>query len=175
MAKTLTELTADIIKSQCSVRDMTQEEITSALQEIFLTLQDLQEFETKGVQQKESKPAINPKQSILKNKIICLECGGEFKMLSSKHLTSHGLTGREYKAKHGFKQGQPLCAKSLSDTRKKSAKERGLPLKLQKVIDARKKTAAAKKKVTPTGGKAKPTSKKKPVVKVRKKDGEKLS
>jgi predicted transcriptional regulator len=93
--------------------------------------------------------AISPEKSLQKNKVICLECGQEFKMLSPKHLKSHGLTSREYRVKHGFSLRQPLCAKSLSDKRKKAGKARGLPENLRKAIAQRKKRktkSSAKKK-----------------------------
>jgi predicted transcriptional regulator len=64
-------------------------------------------------------------------------------MLSPKHLKSHGLTSKEYRKKHGLSARQPLCAKSLSERRSQSGKERGLPVNLRKAIDAR-----TKKKVT---------------------------
>ena len=78
-------------------------------------------------------------KSIQKNKIICLECGQEFKMLSPKHLKSHELTSKEYREKFGFSAQQPLCAKALSEKRSISGKERGLPNNLRKAIEARKK------------------------------------
>ncbi len=90
-------------------------------------------------------PVMSPEKSIQKNKIVCLECGQEFKMLSPKHLRSHGLTGREYRGKWGFPLRQPLCAKALSDRRKKAGKDRGLPENLRKSIAKRKKNGQAKK------------------------------
>ena len=91
----------------------------------------------------EEAPAIDPKKSIQKNKVICLECGQEFKMLSPKHLKSHGLDSKEYRKKYGFSARQPLCAKALSERRSASGKERGIPENLKKAIDARSKKKAA--------------------------------
>lgn len=152
MAKTIVEMAADIVQSQCSTRNMTNEEITAALLNTFNSLQSLQAAETTGSDAAgiAGKPehAVTPEKSIQKNKIICLECGQEFKMLSPKHLKSHSLTGREYRVKYGFSLRQPLCAKSLSDRRKKAGKERGLPANLKKAIDSRrgKRKQAPKKK-----------------------------
>jgi predicted transcriptional regulator len=158
MGKTLVEMAADIIQSQCSSVSMSAEDISISLQGTFKTLQGLQLAESQAAQEGAAetgqtvKPAIalNPKKSLQKNKVICLECGQEFKMLSPKHLKSHGLTSREYRVKYGFSLRQPLCAKSLSERRKKAGKERGLPENLRKAIAKRKKRtktkAAAKKK-----------------------------
>jgi predicted transcriptional regulator len=157
MSKTLVEMAADLVQSQCSTKSMTTEEMTFALQSAFKSLQALQVNETRSTQGVVSEglpgmdefagigPDIKPEKSIQKNKIICMECGQEFRMLSPKHLRSHGLTGREYRKKYGFSLRQPLCAKSLSDRRKKAGKERGLPDNLRKAIAKRKKKGSAKK------------------------------
>jgi len=172
MSKTMVETAAEIIQSQCSTNKMTSDEITSSLHVIFRTLQSLQSAEKKAVQITDQTDGadITPEESILKNKIICLECGEEFKMLSPKHLKSHDLTGREYREKYGFKLRQPLCAKSLSARRSKSGKERGIPENLQKAIDANrvKKTAENKK-----ASLAKKTTGRKKVTVAKKKAGNK--
>jgi predicted transcriptional regulator len=157
MGKTLVEMAAEIIQSQCSTTAMTTEEIGLSLQNTFKTLQDLQSAEIQLSHEGITEPgiktksgfALSPEKSLQKNKVICLECGQEFKMLSPKHLKSHGLTSREYRVKHGFSLRQPLCAKSLSDKRKKAGKARGLPDNLRKAIAQRKKRktkSSAKKK-----------------------------
>lgn len=146
MSKSLVEMTAEIVQSQINSTEMTNEEIKNALQETFQTLKSLQDAEASGlpVAQMESKPSMSPEKSIQKNKVICLECGQAFKMLSPKHLRSHDLTPKEYRKKHGFSMRQPLCAKSLSERRSKSGKKRGLPENLKKAIAAR--TKRSKKK-----------------------------
>ncbi len=156
MGQSLVEMAAGIIQSQCTSKNMSTEEIMSALQSTFKALQDLQTAEAGGAAGEAVRATdISPSKSIQKNKIICLECGQEFRMLSPKHLKSHGLTGREYREKYGFSLRQPLCAKSLSDRRKKAGKERGLPDNLKKVIAQRKKAAKAKEKAAKPAAKAK--------------------
>lgn len=150
MAKSLLEMAADIVKSQCQGTAMSTEDVSSALGNTFKSLQSLQALESQGECSESAEVAtstvdIKPEKSILKNKIICLECGESFKMLSPKHLRSHGLDGRSYRQKHGLPLRQPLCAKALSEKRKKAGKERGLPDNLRKAINARK--GKAKKKV----------------------------
>ena len=147
MSKSLVEMTAEIIQSQISSKQMSTEEIKAALNDTFQTLKSLQDSESVGVEteQEETSPVIDPKKSIQKNKIICLECGQEFKMLSPKHLKSHGLTSKEYRKKYGFTARQPLCAKALSEKRSQSGKERGLPDNLRKAIEMRTKDASKKK------------------------------
>ncbi len=149
MSKTLVEMAAEIVQAQAASKEMTNEDITQALQSTFKTLSSLQVEETRLASSLESGAPtgapidLPPEKSIQRNKIICLECGQEFKMLSPKHLRSHGLTGREYRRKYGFSLRQPLCAKSLSERRKKAGKERGLPENLRKAIEARRKSKAS--------------------------------
>ncbi len=150
MGKTLVEMTADIIQAQCGSTNMSTEDITFALHNTFKALQAIQTEECKLMQEGASTSvsneiSISPEKSILKNKVICLECGQEFKMISPKHLKSHGLTGKEYRKKYGFSLRQPLCAKSLSDRRKKAGKQRGLPANLRKAIAKRTKKKSSKK------------------------------
>ena len=152
MGKSLVEMAAELVQSQCAAKAMSTEEMTQALQATFNVLQSLQEGEAKlqaGISEVTSgavtSPGMTPEKSIQKNKIVCLECGQEFKMLSPKHLRSHDLTGREYRGKWGLPLRQPLCAKALSERRKKAGKERGLPENLRKSIAKRKKSGKPKK------------------------------
>ena len=150
MAKSLVELTAEIIQSQTSKKQMSVEEITTALNVTFQALKSLQESEVScGIEPDkfETTKVLDPKKSIQKNKVVCLECGQDFKMLSGKHLASHGLDSKTYRKKYGFPARQPLCAKSLSEERSAGAKERGIPENLQKAIAAR-----TKKKVDAVEG-----------------------
>lgn len=149
MAKSLLEMAADIVKSQCQSTAMSSEDIASSLSSTFSSLQNLQVVEARAEAvdaQEEDLPVVDikPERSILKNKIICLECGESFKMLSPKHLREHGLDGRSYRKKYGLPLRQPLCAKALSERRKEAGKKRGLPDNLRKSIEDKKKKNAKK-------------------------------
>lgn len=132
--KTLIEMAQEIVLAQASTKTMTTEEMKVALQETFNMLKSLDGgTETEVVKETD----IDPKRSIKKNKIVCLECGQEFKMLTSKHLASHGLDAKGYRAKYGFRKRQPLCAKVLSERHSEVGKARGIPEKMRKYLDAR--------------------------------------
>lgn len=142
MAKSLVEMTAEIIQSQINSKQMNLDEIKTALNDTFQTLKALQEAENIAGSEAEPEgspaaPILEPKKSIQKNKIICMECGQEFKMLSPKHLSSHGLDSKSYRKKYGLSARQPLCSKALSEKRSQSGKERGLPENLRKYLDSR--------------------------------------
>jgi predicted transcriptional regulator len=149
MNKKLLELAAELVQAQASNSRMSAEEIETALMRTYNTLLKMQvaEQEGKSVEiaavpgegAEEAVPAqaLDPSKSIQKNKVICLECGAEFKQLTANHLRSHQLSPREYKRKWGFPLKQPLTAKMLTASRSKSAKKRGLPPKLKEYIEKR--------------------------------------
>jgi predicted transcriptional regulator len=104
----------------------------------------------KGLQRK--KPALRPENSIQEDKIICLECGAEFKQLTNKHLVSHGMDQKGYKKKYGFKMGTKLTSKSLVEIRQKVAEKIGLSEKLKKYHEARRQEKAEAKRPPESDG-----------------------
>lgn len=149
MNKKLLEIASEIVQAQASNSRMSAEDIELALMRTYNTLRKMQVAEQEGKpleglaaleeagEEAAGIPGKDPIKSIQKNKVICLECGAEFKQLTANHLRSHELTPREYKRKWGFPLKQPLTAKVLTTARSKSAKKRGLPAKLQEYIEKR--------------------------------------
>ena len=82
----------------------------------------------------------------------CLECGTEMRQLTVRHLSSHGMSQKEYRKKYGFTMRTPLAAKSLTKARSKAAKKRGLPENLKKVIEAKRQAKAKAKAPVETSG-----------------------
>ncbi|MGX9367046.1 MucR family transcriptional regulator [Desulfoplanes sp. PS50] len=111
----------EIVKAQASVRTMTEEEITSMVQSLSRGIRNIAEDTAEVAANAE--PAVDPKKAIREKSVICLECGKSFKVLTKKHLASHGLTPEEYKAKWGYKKGTSLVAKSLARERRKKMKD----------------------------------------------------
>ncbi len=161
MAKTLVEMATDLVEAQINQNEMSGDEVNRALLDVFATLQKMQKMENatakkaptvnsapatakqsstrKNTGKQNSKPVTNPMDSIQQDKIICLECGESFKMLSHKHLATHNLTLKQYRIKYGFKARQALCAKDVSERRAKFGREKGLPENLVKTFAKRKK------------------------------------
>ena len=158
MAKSLTEMAAEIVAAQASHAAMSAEEMDEALKKAFDALKSIKAIEEGA--EAELAP-MDPKKSIQRNKVICLECGKEFKQLGNRHLKEHGLDAKEYRKKYGFSARQPLSAKNLSAKRRKTAKALGLGEKVQKgLLKARKAKAKAAAAVKPAT-KKKVVSKKK--------------
>ena len=150
MIRKLYEIAADIVEASASFVQMALHSLEQALSTFVVTLQKMKMAEDGGVvlldqaKPSEEKPVeevpkkVDPKQSIQEDKIICLECSAEMRQLTIKHLSSHGLSVREYKKKYGFPLKQSLSAKSLSKARSRAAKKRGLPEKLLQFQEQRK-------------------------------------
>ncbi len=132
MPKSLVEMASEIVAAQASHIPMSPEDISEGVRKVFEVLQSLQALEAgmAGGLEFESAQVMKPQDSIQRNRVICLECNKEFKLLSNRHLALHGLTSRDYKLKYGLPLRQPLSAKSLTQARRKIAKEKGLGAKL---------------------------------------------
>ena len=78
--------------------------------------------------------AMDPKKAVKEKSITCLECAKTFKVITKKHLATHGLTPESYKAKHGFKKTMPLVCKSLQRERRKKMQDMRLWEKKGKVV-----------------------------------------
>ncbi|HMB31045.1 MAG TPA: MucR family transcriptional regulator [Desulfohalobiaceae bacterium] len=113
----------EIVKSQAQVRNMTEEEITSMVQTLSQHFKSLEQGEQEIAGEKKPEINIDPKKAIREKSVICLECGKQFKVLSKKHLLTHGLTRQEYKEKWGYKKNQALVCKSLARQRRKKMQE----------------------------------------------------
>lgn len=122
----------EIVKAQASVRTMTDEEITSMVRRLAAGIRDISGEELEG--EAEQAVDMDPKKAVKEKSVTCLECGKSFKVITKKHLASHGLTPETYKAKHGYKKSMPLVCKSLQRDRRKKMKDMRLWEKKGKVV-----------------------------------------
>ena len=107
----------EIVKAQAAVRTMTEEEITAMIRTLENSIRNVSEGTAPAL---DTEPAIDPKKAIKEKSVTCCECGKSFKVLTKRHLATHGLTPEEYKEKYGYKKGTSLVAKSLARERRKT-------------------------------------------------------
>jgi len=115
----------EIVKAQASVRNMTEEEITSMVRRLA---DDIRSIVAAGPNAATSEevapvPAVDPKKAVRERSIICLESGKSFKILTKKHLGKFGLTPDTYREKWGYPKNMPLVCKELQRERRKKMKE----------------------------------------------------
>ena len=128
MAKSLVELSADIVAAQARHSTWPADAMAECLRTIFRTLRDIQGPGPGG--DGADVMSRDPQSSIQRNQVICLECSKAFKLLSNRHLALHNLTPRAYKHKHGIRMTQALSARTLTTKRRKLAKEQGIGTQL---------------------------------------------
>ena len=147
MEKSLIEMSAQIIAAQVSKKPMDPDEIADSLRKVFGTLRDIQqstgELSSEGIVARDNLEYLrqNPLESIQRHTVICLESGKPYKLLSNRHLALYGMTPREYKKKWNIPLTTPLSARSLTNRRRKLAKELGMGKQLAAWRAERKKLA----------------------------------
>ena len=107
----------EIVKAQASVRTMTEEELTMMVRKLADGIRIISDGGV-GVSQEDA-VAIDPKKAIKEKSITCVMCGKSFKLLTNKHLGTHGLNAESYRERCGYKKGTPLVCKALQRERRK--------------------------------------------------------
>ncbi len=168
MAKSLTQMAANIVAAQASHVSMSADEMDAALKKVFEALNQIKVIEEtpagEAVDDELARLRANPMKSIQRTYVINLEDGSKYKQITAKTLAKFGLTAREYRKKWGFSARQPLSSKALSAKRRKVAKDLGLADKLAAARMARSKATAEKKAAPAKKKKAAPAKKKKRTV-----------
>lgn len=126
MAKTLVEMTSEIVAAQAGSGRISPEELSDSIYKVYQALGAVQKQEQLSTENAQEGGVLaqlrtHPEKSIARSYVICLECGMKFKQLTSRHLATHSLSPAEYRAKYGFTKRQPLVAKQLSVQRRKTA------------------------------------------------------
>jgi len=133
----LIELAANLVTSQVSKAPISIDQILSEIAKVHKGLTDLESgksVDSSG----EAKPTISNKEAFLKNEVICLVCGKRgFKALGRHLTTAHNMSASMYRKQFGIPRTQPLTSKNYSQTRRKSALERGLADNLAKAREVR--------------------------------------
>ena len=108
----------EITRAQAGVRVMSEEEIAAFIQKVAQGIRSVAEGET-PVELDSGEMALEARKSVKEKSVTCLECGKSFKILTKRHLATHGLSTEEYLEKWGFKKGTPLACKALQRERRK--------------------------------------------------------
>jgi predicted transcriptional regulator len=113
----------EIVKAQASVRNMTEDEITSMVKKLTQGIKAIGEGTAETIETEGAPSTLDPKKAIREKSIFCMECGKSFKVLTKRHLAMHDLTPAEYKEKYDYKKGTSLIAKGLARDRRKKMQE----------------------------------------------------
>lgn len=113
----------EIVKAQASVRNMTEEEITSMVRRLADDIRGIESGVAVGGSEAGAATTLDPKKAVRERTIVCMESGKSFKLLTKKHLAKFGLTPETYREKWGYPKNMPLVCKELQRERRKKMKE----------------------------------------------------
>ncbi|MDD6181294.1 MAG: MucR family transcriptional regulator [Desulfovibrionaceae bacterium] len=108
----------EIVRAQASVRVMAEEEIVTLIQRLAADIRGIAEGD-RELECSSGEITCDVKKSIKEKSVVCLECGKSFKILTRRHLESHGLNAVSYREKWGLKKDTPLVCKGLQRDRRK--------------------------------------------------------
>ena len=108
----------EIAKAQASVRVMKEEEITAFVQKVTQGIRVVAETE-QPVELNSEEMVLEGRKSVKEKSVTCLECGKSFKVLTKRHLATHGISADDYRQKWRFKKGTALVCKALQRERRK--------------------------------------------------------
>jgi len=121
----IVELTSDVIAAYVSNNPVSTTDLPGLIGEVHTAFKKISEAAAEP-EKVELTPAVNPKKSVHRDYIICLEDGKKFKSLK-RHLRSHfDLSPEEYREKWGLAPDYPMVAPSYSERRSNLAREKGL-------------------------------------------------
>ncbi|UVO49487.1 MucR family transcriptional regulator [Sphingomonas sp. SUN019] len=144
-----TELTIAWLSNQNN--RISAEDVPAFLQKMFDTVTELANGSstslpsTDDAQTEEYTPAVTARKSLAsKDHIISMIDGKPYKTLR-RHLSSHGLTPAEYRARYKLKADYPMVAEGYSEARRAAALKIGLGQKGRKAKATASKTAGAER------------------------------
>jgi predicted transcriptional regulator len=132
--ETLQALTAQIVSAYVANHNV--ESPAAVIREVYAALSTVGEAVAEAAA---PTPAVDPKKSVFRDYIVCLEDGQKLKMLKRHLATSYGMTPEEYKQKWKLPHDYPIVAPSYAETRSQLAKKIGLGRKPGAAKGARKK------------------------------------
>jgi len=112
---------------------VTAEEVPAFMRQIHATIDELSGVKSSATADtsaaatdQEFTPAVTVRKSLAsRDHIISMIDGKPYKTLR-RHLSTHGLTPEDYRARYGLKPDYPMVAPSYSDHRRAVAKQLGL-------------------------------------------------
>lgn len=125
MQETLITLTSDIVAAHVSNNSVGVAELATLINNVYGALAGLGQAAA-APEAAPLKPAVSIRSSVKNDKIVCLDCGVELKMLKRHLMTHHGLAVDEYKARWNLPADYPVVAPAYAEKRRDLAVKIGL-------------------------------------------------
>jgi predicted transcriptional regulator len=119
----IVSLTAKIVSAHIANNDMSADQLPGLIRNVHQALATVGQTPAEPTK---SEPAVDVKNSVFADHILCLDCGKSFKMLKRHLATDHQMTPEEYRAKWNLPPTYPVVAPEYAATRSQLAKDSGL-------------------------------------------------
>ena len=116
-------LTAKIVSAHIANNDVAAERLPSFIREVH---QALATVGLAPIEPSSLTSSVDVRKSVFADHILCLDCGGRFKMLKRHISTDHQMTPDEYRAKWSLPPSYLMVAADYAATRSELAKDNGL-------------------------------------------------
>lgn len=123
--ETLITLTSDIVAAHVSNNAVGIDELPALISNVYGALSSLGQAAPEP-EAAPLKPAVSLRASVKPDKITCLDCGMELKMLKRHLMTHHSMTPEDYRTRWNLAADYPLVAPNYAETRRDLAKKIGL-------------------------------------------------
>lgn len=122
--QTLLASTTTIVVAAVERSMLPRNDISAFIKEVFTTLSALDSAQK--IDEPAPVPAVNPKNSVRPDYIVCLEDGKRFKSLKRHLMSTFKLTPEQYRRKWGLADSYPMVAPEYASQRSALAKQMGL-------------------------------------------------
>lgn len=117
------ELTARIVSAYAARNPIQPDQLPDLIRSVFTALSNAGQAPE---QWKTKEPAVSVNRSVFNDHLVCLECGGSFKILKRHLKTDHNLTVEQYRERFNLQRDYPVVAPDYAKMRSSLAKEIGL-------------------------------------------------
>lgn len=121
----LIALTSDIVAAHVSFNDVSADEVSGLITNVYGALAGLGEG-VAAEEQKPLEPAVSIRSSVKPDSITCLECGRKMKMLKRHLVTDHQLSIEAYRERWNLGRDYPVVAPDYAAKRRELAQKIGL-------------------------------------------------
>jgi predicted transcriptional regulator len=120
MSDTTMTLTARVVSVFVGNNAVRADQLPTMIREVYRTLSTVGEAPIKA------EPVVEVKNSVFRDHLVCLACGGSFKTLKKHIMSDHELTPDEYLAKFELPHGYPMVSPNYAKVRSAISKKVGL-------------------------------------------------
>jgi len=125
MKETLITLTSDIVAAHVSNNSVDPDELAKLIGNVYNALAGLGHAPAEPAVTP-AKPAVSVRASLKPDRITCLDCGMELKMLKRHLTTHHAMSPEDYRARWNLAPDYPLVAPDYAMVRRNLAVKIGL-------------------------------------------------